>query len=206
MSLNVCLWFPSPAAQGSVKGSGHRGQTPHQTMWLETYKRGRACQETAERSLGGRLWGDVMAKANVMTEPGAGGPSAWVRSVLWYNFLPSSDFPGILVPTVAATEAARTDQCPANNVLVVIATVSHPSDATLFEADRIPRASQMWIWWRPCSEEPPSPLHCCNFHASKKGGRRTQMLQGSGLCEPRRGGRMRGVESRHVLVDCASKG
>ena len=41
-------------------------------MWLETYKRGRACQETAERSLGGRLWGDVMAKANVMTEPGAG--------------------------------------------------------------------------------------------------------------------------------------
>ena len=92
------------------------------------------------------------------------------------------------------------------SVLVVIATASHLSDALLSEAGRIPRASQMQVWWWPCSEELPSPLHCCNFHASKTGDRGTQMLRGSGLCEPRRGGKMRGVEGRHVLIDCASKG
>ena len=45
-----------------------------------------------------------MAMANLMTEQG--GPSAWVYSVLWYNFFPSSDLPGLLACTVGGTEPA----------------------------------------------------------------------------------------------------
>lgn len=43
------------------------------------------------------------------------------------------------------------------SVLVAIATASHLSDAPLSEADRIPRASQMQVWWWPLLGG--SPLH-----------------------------------------------